>query len=88
MSNSHVLTLRVPRDLKAKITYLAELQGVSINQFALYMLTKGVTNMEATTFFQTYLEGYTTADVEQGFDALMSQIPTRADVLESDKMPD
>jgi len=36
----NVLTIRVPEDLKVRIEKYSAMQGVSINQFALYAFTK------------------------------------------------
>ena len=52
MSKKNVLTIRVPEDLINKIEKTASLQGVSINQFALYAFTKGISEMETSRFFQ------------------------------------
>ena len=37
--NSSVMTVRVPKDLKARIEKAADKQGVSMNQFAIYGAT-------------------------------------------------
>ena len=36
----NTLTIRVPEDLKQRLEKVATLQGVSVNQFALYAFTK------------------------------------------------
>lgn len=46
MSKASVITLRVPHELKHRIVILANEQGVSINQFAMYALTDIVNQME------------------------------------------
>lgn len=48
MSKASVLTIRVPADLKHRIAQIAEQQGVSINQLAMYMFTKEIGNLEAS----------------------------------------
>ena len=39
-NNTHTLTIRVPEVLKNRIERVSAMQGVSINQFALYAFTK------------------------------------------------
>ena len=48
MPKASVLTIRVPTDLKHRINSLAEEQGVSINQLALYMFEKEIGNIESS----------------------------------------
>ena len=48
MPKPSVLTIRVPSDLKHRIALVAEEQGISINQLAMYMFTKEIGNLEAS----------------------------------------
>ncbi len=50
------LTIRMPVELKEKIQNLANSQGVSLNQFALYTFTKEVVAMETRNFFKKRIE--------------------------------
>ena len=52
MPKANVLTIRVPTDLKHRIALVAEEQGVSINQLAMYMFTKEIGNLEAGQKYQ------------------------------------
>lgn len=45
--NRNVMTIRVPDELKERIEKFALLQGVSINQFALYTFTKELAELES-----------------------------------------
>ena len=47
MASASVMTVRIPSDLKHRIEVVAEEQGVSLNQMAMYMFTREVTSMEA-----------------------------------------
>ena len=58
--NQSSLTIRIPRELKEKIQNLANNQGVSLNQFALYTFTKEVVAMETNTFFRKRIENKNT----------------------------
>lgn len=46
MSKPSTVTLRVPRELKQRLEEAAQQQGVSLNQFALYILAGEVTRLE------------------------------------------
>ncbi len=54
MSQSNVITLRVPLDLKQRLVRVAQAQGVSLNQLA-YALTKEITLMESSAVRFIYL---------------------------------
>jgi len=55
-AKSSVLTIRVPKELKHKIERVADEQGVSINQLALYAFTKEIKEMETSTYFRNRLK--------------------------------
>ncbi len=46
MSKASVLKIRVPAKFKQRIVRIAEEQGVSVDQLAMYMFTKGLGNLE------------------------------------------
>ena len=68
MSKANILTIRVPSDLKNRITRVAEEQGVSINQLAMYMFTKELGNIEAGQYMSNFLQGYSKKEILSGFD--------------------
>jgi NRPS condensation-like uncharacterized protein len=45
-NNASLLTLRIPNELKHNIKLVAEQQGISINQLALYALTKEIKEIQ------------------------------------------
>ena len=55
MKKNNVMTIRVPEDLKERIENVALLQGVSINQFAVYAFTKELSELENSQYFKKYL---------------------------------
>ncbi|WCL50775.1 toxin-antitoxin system HicB family antitoxin [Leptospira sp. GIMC2001] len=67
MSKKNVLTIRVPEDLKYRIEKTASLQGVSINQFALYAFTKGISEIDTDNFFRSRIEGKKSEKIEKDF---------------------
>ena len=54
-TKASVLTLRLPFELKHKIEQIADEQGVSINQLALYTFTKEVGEIETYNYFEKYI---------------------------------
>lgn len=74
--NRNVMTIRVPEDLKVRIEKFALLQGVSINQFALYTFTKELAELETNKFFRNELRSKKKETLNK-FDLLMSSISER-----------
>lgn len=77
MPKANVLTIRMPTDLKQRIAVIAEAQGVSINQLALYLLTKEIGNLEASKKISTYWSNETQEDILSGFDDVMAKVQER-----------
>jgi len=77
MPRTNTLTIRVPEELKDRIENTALLQGVSINQFALYAFTKELSELENSQYFRAYLKGKKKSDIMQGFDTVMANIVDR-----------
>jgi FAD synthase len=81
MSKKNVLTIRVPEDLKNKIEKTASLQGVSINQFALYAFTKGISEMETSRFFQNRIGNKTKEKIENDFLKVWNKLSKKESTL-------
>ena len=77
MSKASVLTIRVPADLKHRIALVAEEQGVSINQLAMYMFTKEVRDLEAKQSLSKYWKKYPKEKILNGFDEVISKVKKR-----------
>lgn len=77
MPRTNTLTIRVPEELKDRIENTALMQGVSINQFALYAFTKELSELENSQFFRAYLKGKKKAEIMQGFDEVMASVIDR-----------
>lgn len=75
--NSNVITIRVPRDLKERIEKAADQQGVSMNQFAIYAFTRGISELETASFFQGQHSDKARKEIFREFDAVMKKIPGR-----------
>lgn len=78
MAKASVLTIRVPADLKHRIALVAEEQGVSINQLAMYMFTKEVGDLEASRSISKYWNNYSKAEILSGFDEVISKVKNRS----------
>lgn len=78
MSKASVLTIRVPSDLKHRIELVAEEQGVSINQLAMYMFTKEIGNLEANQTISKYWKDYSKESILTGFDEAMEKVKDRS----------
>ena len=72
-----VLTIRVPQGLKARIEKYSVLEGVSINQFALYAFAKEIAQLETNRYFRERLRGRKKEEVVAAFDAIMADVPDR-----------
>ena len=91
MSKPSVLTLRVPASLKSRIAELATQQGVSLNQFAMYMLTTKVTELETAAFFENIVDEKSPNQIQAEFDAIMRKLktsPNPSDTPDWDTIPE
>ena len=83
----NTLTIRVPEDLKQRMEKVATLQGVSVNQFALYAFTKEIADLEASSYFQTVLKGVNKKFMIKEMDRILASVPERP-VPEWDRVED
>ncbi|SLM32302.1 conserved hypothetical protein [Desulfamplus magnetovallimortis] len=74
MAEPNVLTIRVPLDLKQRIARTAEEQGVSINQLAMYMFTKELSDLETGKLISDVWKQYSKKEIMTGFDEVMSKV--------------
>ena len=73
MSRTNTITLRLPEELKRRIEKIAKKQGVSMNQFAMYALTKEAGELEANEWFREYLKSKRKEEIYANFnEALMA----------------
>ncbi len=73
----NLLTIRVPEDLKARIERFSVLQGVSINQFAMYVFAKELGELESSQYFTNLLRNKSRQDLAARFDAAMAKVRSR-----------
>ena len=77
MRKTNTMTIRVPEELKERIENTALVQGVSINQFALYAFTKELSELENSKYFKTFLKGKNKEEILKGFDEVMGKVKKR-----------
>jgi hypothetical protein len=68
------LIIRLPNDLKHKVELMAEEQGVSLNQFALYAFTKEVIQTETQGYFHDIWKDKSKKEIFADFDAVMKRV--------------
>jgi len=85
MADASVMTVRIPADLRRRIEVVAEEQGVSLNQLAMYMFTRGITSLEAGSRISKYWDGYKKSEILHDFDDVMSKVKS-GKVPEWDRM--
>ncbi len=77
MTEASTIKVRIPADLKHRIEMVAEKQGVSLNELAMYMFAREVSSFEAGNGISEYWKGYEKEEILQGFDDVMSKIKKR-----------
>ena len=77
MDKKNVLTIRIPEDLKIKLEKTAKSQGVSLNQFALYAFTRGLSDIDTTRYFQELIKGKDSKTILSKFDGLLGKIKSK-----------
>ena len=56
MSNTQVVTLRMPKELKRRLDREAKYQGVSLNQLANYLVNVQLTHLESVSILESRIE--------------------------------
>ncbi|EMM70612.1 type II toxin-antitoxin system HicB family antitoxin [Leptospira weilii] len=85
-TKASVLTIRIPSELKHKIEKVAEEQGVSINQLALYAFTKEIQDLETSQYFEKYYKGKTKKEIFADFRNVLSEINSDGKIPVWDKL--
>ena len=62
----------------SRIEKTAAMQGVSMNQFAIYAFTREIGELETAAFFQDQYAGKSKKEILDAFDAVMKKIPKRS----------
>ncbi|MDC7234222.1 MAG: toxin-antitoxin system HicB family antitoxin [Spirochaetales bacterium] len=84
-TKASLLTLRVPNELKHNIKLMAEQQGISINQLALYALTKEIKEMQTFNQLEKYWSKKNEDEISGDFASLLSRVKEKNN---TDDLPD
>jgi hypothetical protein len=78
MSNTNVLTLRIPIELKRRLEKQAKYQGTSLNQLTNYLLTTQLTQLEALSELDNRLSKKAIPDLKTKVRAILDRVPDRS----------
>lgn len=85
MSNTQVVSLRLPKDLKRRLEREAKYQGVSINQLTNYLLNSQLTQLESVSILESRLSNKSIGSLKRKVNKTLSKVPSRK-VPDWDKM--
>lgn len=83
MNKTHVVTLRMPVELKRRLEREAKYQGVSLNQLTNYLLNLQLTQMEAISALESRLSQKSIRELKTKVSRILDKVPSR-DVPEWD----
>jgi len=76
--NASTLTLRIPRELKHKIEKIADKEGVSINQLAMYFFTKEVEDLSTFHFIEKYYKSKNKERIMSDVKRVLAKVKNRS----------
>ncbi len=77
MSNTQVVTLRMPKELKRRLDREAKYQGVSLNQLANYLVNTQLTHMESVSILESRLEKKSIPALKRKVRKTLNKVPDR-----------
>ena len=77
MSNTQVVTLRLPKDLKRRLEREAKYQGVSINQLTSYLLNSQLTQLESISILESRISKKSVKSLKRKAKKILSKTPSR-----------
>ena len=77
MKTTHVVALRVPREMKQRLERIAEDQGVSMNQLANYLLDRDLAQIEAEISLERRLARASVGKLKQKALSVLDRLPAR-----------
>ncbi|MCF8239781.1 MAG: type II toxin-antitoxin system HicB family antitoxin [Melioribacteraceae bacterium] len=77
MSNTQVVTLRLPKDLKRRLEREAKYQGVSINQLSNYLLNSQLTHLESISILESRLSKKSVSSLKRKVSQTLDKVPSR-----------
>ena len=85
MSDSQVVTLRMPKHLKQRLEREAKYQGVSMNQLTNYLLSSQLTQLESISILESRLLNKNIGNLKKKAKKILAKVPSR-DVPDWDKI--
>lgn len=73
-TKASLLTLRIPSELKHNIKLIAEQQGLSINQLALYALTKEMKSMQTYNHLEKYWKDKKEENIIDDYETVLKKV--------------
>jgi Holliday junction resolvasome RuvABC DNA-binding subunit len=86
MSKTQVVTLRVPLDLKKRLETEAQLQGVSMNNLANYLLTTQISQLEALSTIEARMANKSFAELKSRVNEMLDTVEENANVPSWDSL--
>lgn len=77
MSNTQVVTLRKPKELKRNLEREAQYQGVSINQLANYLITIQLTHLESVSILESRIQNKSIPSLKSKVRDILNNVPER-----------
>ncbi|MCH8127973.1 toxin-antitoxin system HicB family antitoxin [candidate division KSB1 bacterium] len=77
MSNTQVVTLRMPKELKRRLDREAKYQGVSLNQLANYLVNVQLTHLESVSILESRIENKSIRSLKRKVKNIMDKVPER-----------
>ncbi|MEE9372913.1 MAG: hypothetical protein V3V00_07640 [Saprospiraceae bacterium] len=86
MSKTQVVTLRIPVDLKARLENETQIQGVSMNNLANYMLTTQISQIEVLSAIESRISRKSIFSLKTKVNKVLDSVQKNNDVPEWDKV--
>jgi hypothetical protein len=77
MSDTQVVTLRLPKDLKRRLEREAKYQGVSLNQLTSYLLNSQLTQLESVSILESRISKKSINNLKRKARKILSKVPSR-----------
>ena len=86
MSKTQVVTLRVPLDLKKRLESEAQLQGVSMNSLANYLLTTQISQLESLSTIEARMANKSYASLKSRVNNILDSVQENKNIPNWDSL--
>ena len=77
MSNSQVVTLRMPKELKRRLDREAKYQGVSLNQLTNYLVNIQLTHLESVSILESRINKKSIPNLKRKVRIILDKVPEK-----------